>query len=113
MRILADNVTYVSETFAWYLTGPHEVEGVMKNLDNTKATDEDGIPVSLLKSCSEYLTIPGTHIINICFQYGVFPVRMKYAIIKPIHKKGDKTDINNYRPIALISNVSKVLEKLI
>ena len=44
---------------------------------------------------------------------GVFPDRLKYATVKPIHKKGNPQDLANYRPISLLTTFSKVFEKLI
>ena len=44
---------------------------------------------------------------------GIFPDRLKYAIIKPILKKGgDDQNISNYRPISLLTSFSKIIEKL-
>ena len=61
------------------------------------------------KALSELLT----NLINLSFVKGVFPNVLKMAEVLPTFKKGDKTEKNNYRPISLISNVSKMLEKLI
>ena len=47
------------------------------------------------------------------FSNGIFPESLKLANIIPIHKKDDKTFVNNYRPISLISNIDKIMEKLI
>ena len=41
----------------------------------------------------------------------IFLEQLKYSIIKPLHKKGDKTDPSNYRPISNLTLFSKVLEK--
>jgi hypothetical protein len=41
------------------------------------------------------------------------PERLKYAIVKPIYKKGDKTSMTNYRPISLLITVSKILETVV
>ena len=45
------------------------------------------------------------------FNQGVFPNILKIANVIPIHKKGDKLDCNNYRPISLLSSISKIFEK--
>jgi hypothetical protein len=43
----------------------------------------------------------------------VFPDRLKYAIIRPLYKNGDKCDASNYRPISLLTSFSKVFETVI
>jgi len=43
---------------------------------------------------------------------GIFPSKLKYALIKPIFKNGDKKKIANYRPISLLPSFSKILEKI-
>ena len=49
--------------------------------------------------------------INVCFNKGIFPDILKVASVIPIHNKGEKLDPNNYRPISLLSNISKLYEK--
>ena len=48
---------------------------------------------------------------NVSSNKGTFPDFLKVANVIPIHKKGEKLDPNNYRPISLLSNVSKLYEK--
>ena len=50
---------------------------------------------------------------NSCIDEGEFPSELKHAHIVSIHKKKDKSDISNYRPVSILSNHSKVYEKLI
>ena len=51
-------------------------------------------------------------LINTSFTTGIFPSALKVANIIPIHKKGDKLDCNNYRPISLLCNISEMFEKM-
>jgi len=44
---------------------------------------------------------------------GIFPDRLKYTVVKPLFKKGGKSNISNYRPIAILSSFSKVHENVI
>jgi hypothetical protein len=44
---------------------------------------------------------------------GVYPERLKYAVIKPVHKKGEKTDLSNYRPISIVIGFAKIFEMVI
>jgi hypothetical protein len=44
---------------------------------------------------------------------GTFTTRLKYAIVKPLLKKGDKEHVANYRPISLLTSFAKVFEKII
>ena len=49
---------------------------------------------------------------NLSFKTGVFPSVLKTAKVIPIFKKDSKLDYSNYRPISLLSNIEKILEKL-
>jgi hypothetical protein len=90
---------------------PHEVEKIITNLKSKPSCGIDELPSTLIKACAEELTPPLTYIINQSFTEGVFPDLLKVALIKPVHKKNDKSDPNNYRPIALLPVISKIYEK--
>ena len=51
-------------------------------------------------------------IFNLSFSSGIYPTPLKTAKVIPIHKKDSKLECSNYRPIALLSNIDKILEKL-
>ena len=54
---------------------------------------------------------PLVHIFNISFSTGIFTSEMKIAKVIPLFKNGNKSDFSNYRPISLLSQLSKILEK--
>ena len=74
---------------------------------------DDTIPAYIVKRSADFLLAPLVHIINLSFSHGVFPSKLKSAIIKPLFKKGDRNNISNYRPISLLNFFSKVIEKLL
>jgi len=94
-------------------TTPSEIYNIIMGLNNTKSMGTDGIPVVLLKCTTDVLCEPISHICNICLENGQFPRQWKESTITPVHKKGNRTEFNNYRPIALISNMAKILEKVL
>ena len=85
---------------------------VIMNLKNTRE-NLDHISVGIFKLFSRYLVEIVCDLINLCFKNGVFPNTLKIARITPIHKKGDVNDISNYRPIAILPFMSKILERCI
>ncbi|PNF42345.1 hypothetical protein B7P43_G03674 [Cryptotermes secundus] len=60
---------------------------------------------------SLFIISPLTCICNNSLSHGIFPDRLKYSDIRPLFKKGEKTNISNYMPISLLTSFSKVLEK--
>jgi hypothetical protein len=52
-------------------------------------------------------------IFNKILSTGIFPERLKFLDVKPLYKKGDKTEFSNYRPISLLTSFSKTIEKII
>lgn len=91
----------------------NEVVKVAKSLKNKFTSGSDDIPDYVVKQCIDYLKKPLTDIYNSSLGLGIFPKQLKIAKVTPVHKKGNKRDINNYRPIASLSVFSKVLEKLV
>ena len=86
---------------------------IMKLLKSKKSCGHDGISSEILKLGANVLVTPLTYIINTSIKTGKYPERWKLAKIIPLHKKGDKKLLKNYRPIALLSVTGMVLEKII
>ena len=59
------------------------------------------------------LAEPLSRLFNLSFSLGVFPSSWKIANVVPIHKKDDRQQIKNYRPVSLLSNISKVMEGIV
>jgi hypothetical protein len=85
----------------------------LEKLQMHKANGPDGIPVRVLKLYARELAPVLTKIFSLSYISGNFPTAWKSANVQAIPKKGDKTDPSNYRPIALISTISKVFERYI
>ena len=87
---------------------PQEVMNILKV---TKATGPDKISNNILKDCASTLCHPLAKIFNLCFSAGTFPIKWKEAHVQPIPKKGKSPNEDDYRPISLLSNISKVMGK--
>jgi len=98
---------------SWQYASTHEIEKIIKSLKSKNTGGYDEISTQILKLSAPYIIPPLTYICNAILNSGIFPDRLKCAIIKPIFKKGDDQEIMNYRPISLLTSFSKVIEKLI
>lgn len=102
-----------SDSFAFLNTDCEEVYKTLMSLKSESAPGWDNIPTRFLKMANE-LTVPLiTQLTNLCFQNGCFPDAFKKAIITPVYKSGCRDDVSNYRPISVLTALSKVLEKII
>ena len=88
-----------------------EILDIIKSLPN-KATGPVSIPLKLLHIVADLIVIPLCHIINKSFSSGIFPDILKVAKVLPFHKGGSSQDLNNFRPISLLSIFDKIIEKL-
>jgi hypothetical protein len=73
-----------------------EVENIIKSLITENSSWYDGISTKLLKISSSFTSSPLTYICNKSVSFGIFPDRLKYAVVKPSFKKGDRSSISNY-----------------
>ena len=80
-------------------------------LNPSKSTGLDEIPARFIKDGAYVLKIPITFIVNLSITSGEVPEGMKIARVKPLYKKNSPLDVGNYRPVSILSIVSKILER--
>ncbi|XP_047115982.1 uncharacterized protein LOC124795946 [Schistocerca piceifrons] len=90
----------------------YDILQLIDSLRNKKSAGLDKISPYLLKQCKYKIMKPLAHLINCVLEDGMFPDKMKLAVVKPIHKKGEVKHVQNYKPIALISTFSTLIEKI-
>lgn len=90
-----------------------DVRKIIKTFKSKKSTGPDGISPKILKIALPFIVSPLTHIYNLCIKSNTFPSIIKSAKVIPLHKAGDPSDPSNYRPISLLSVLSKPLERFV
>ena len=101
-----------SDKFEFSHVPPKNVAKQIQKLDISKST-RGSIPIKFLKEFSDIYVTLFTDIINNSINDGVFPSTMKLADVTPIFKKDDNTSKKNFRPISILSALSKVDERLL
>ena len=122
---LESKIIPTQSCFSDYLTAPNpnsiflnpvsenEINQCILNLNLGKSTGPNSIPTLMLKHTSKIISKPLMTVINNSLLSGVFPDMFKIAQVIPIFKKGSKLESSNYRPISLLSNLSRIFERII
>ena len=103
----------VSQSIYLELTQPVEIFNIINSLHPYKACGYDDISAYFLRLGNIVLAPVLTVYYNYALERGIFPQIFKIAKVIPIFKSGKKDQVSNYRPISLLPNLSKILEKLI
>ena len=90
-----------------------QVKHWLKNIDTSKSTCSKDFPSWVTKQCSEDLCIPMCDLINHCLRTGVFPCIWKEAEVIPFEKSKSVESPSDFRPISLLWNLGKILERAI
>ena len=90
-----------------------QVSSILNSIIASKATGLDDLPASFIKGGSSVIANPLTHIVNLSITIGTIPDDMKVARVVPLYNKKSKTNGENYRPISVLSIISKIFERVV
>ena len=85
---------------------------IIANLSENKANDSYDIPPKRMKMVRMTISKPFALKANSSFSLGIFPKKLKFAKVTPVHKGKSKLELGNYRPILILPTFSKIFEKL-
>lgn len=86
---------------------------LLSKLCKSKATGLDKISARLLRESADLIASSLCSIFNHSIESGVFPEEWRCSKVIPLFKQGERSDLNNYRPISIILIVAKVFERII
>ena len=89
-----------------------DIAKIIQKLDPNKAHGHDMISIRMLKICGNSVYRPLQLIFRSCIENGKLPSEWKKANVVPVHKKGNKQTLENYRPLSLLPICGKIFERL-
>ena len=107
------SITHGADTLETVSITIEEIRYLLSNISSDKATGPDEISGRLLKECSNEIAPSLTALFNKSLALGKVPREWKEANVVPVAKKGDVHMVSNYRPISLLSLVSKLLKQVV
>ena len=103
----------LNSTFSFENTYTDVVMKVINNLNVTKTCQVNDIPTKVIKINKDIFADFITHHFNYCIAKGEFRDELKQADVIPVHKKNEKCNKTNYRLVSILTNISKIYEKLL
>jgi len=90
-----------------------ELSKAISSMSSSRAVGVDDVPLHAIVNCFPVVGPHLLHLINRSIITSVFPTAWKLARVTPVHKSGDRSDLNNFRPISILSVLSKITEKVV
>lgn len=104
----------IVKDYATFHTTPNEIKNIIKKLPAQKAPGLDGVQNIVLKNLTNKAVVQLMYIVNAMLKFSYFLSQWKTGSVIPILKPGKiNTDPNSYRPISLLTTLSKLVEKII
>jgi hypothetical protein len=101
------------DNFTFSAVDEESILNIVNSICINKATGMDNLPAKFLKLGCKHILTPLTCIINLSIKSSIIPAELKCARVVPIYKKNLKTYEGNYRPVSVLSIVSKILERVV
>ena len=99
--------------FQFELVTVKHIRNLIRQLQCSKSPGSDKVPVKIIKDAIDAISLPLALIFNSSLQNGTFPKMWKVARVVPIFKSSQRTEVNNYRPISVLSVLSRLLVKIV
>ena len=106
-------VDRIEKSMVFYEITHKEIENAIYMLKNKGSNSHDGINNKIIRLSLPVISVRICSLFNQCVESGYFPQGLKVAKIIPLFKGGLKESLENYRPISLLSSISKIFERII
>ena len=93
-------------------TNENEILNIVSKFDGKNSEELNGISTNVLKTVFHCVVKPFSCICNVSLHSGIFPNELKVAKVIPLYKSGQMHNVSNFRPVSLLPQFSKILEKL-
>ena len=114
LKVLKDVLHENQAVFSTQAVHADQIDKIIRELKNSKSSGVDNIDTYILKITRKWIVPSVCHIVNLSIGANKFPNKWKIAKVVPLYKgKGAKSDPKNYRPVAILPILSKVLERSI
>src|SRR5699024_2984208 len=109
--VLCDDTTCtIASVLNMFAISEDDVKAGAKKIKANCVSGPDNIPAFFVIDCLEHLLKPLCHLYNLILKTASYPHVWKLSSVFPVFKSGDRANIVNYRPIALLSNFAKLFE---
>ena len=110
IKVIRENID-TTKNVSFDLINPECISKIINNLDTSKASQQGDIPTKIIKDNKDIFSYFIFASFNNAVNKGVLPDVLKHADIKPIYKKESRNEKENYRPVSILPNLSKMFER--
>ena len=113
MKSFDRNKRVFLNSYSFSIVSENKILKYLNSLGINKATGLGGMPSRFSRDGASIIACPLTHVINLSLNQSVVPDDSKSARVVPLFKKSDKTEVGYYRPVSILTIISKVFEGVV